>query len=163
MALDKLDETIIAAFQEDDLPTNRQVARRLNVAEGTVRRRLNRLMEQGIVRFDAVADIRRMGVTFLAIVRVSVAPKHLKTLMDSCCAAPEVWYLAVVAGHFNVLALVAAENSEAAASVIEDRVRACPGVDEVDVREIVATKKIELHELVAAEGGNGIAPQKLSR
>src|SRR5688572_3716928 len=59
--LSELDLQIIIALSPDARKSNVQIARELNIAEGTVRRRIQRMMESGILRVVPVLDPRLLG------------------------------------------------------------------------------------------------------
>ena len=56
--LDKLDRQILDYLYEDVRISNRKIASTLDVTEGTVRSRIGRMQEDGIVRFTATLDAR---------------------------------------------------------------------------------------------------------
>ncbi len=67
----------MAILREDGRLSNREVARRLDVSEGTVRQRLKKLQDAGAIRIGVVTDANRVGFAVSAWVRVSVAPEHV--------------------------------------------------------------------------------------
>ncbi|MFT5501012.1 MAG: Lrp/AsnC family transcriptional regulator for asnA, asnC and gidA, partial [Woeseiaceae bacterium] len=105
MKIDAVDEAIMAAFQEDGRQSNREVARKLEVSEGSIRQRLKKLQDGGAIRFDVVTDYAQMGIDFVALFRASVEPRHLERFLKSAGQLPELCYLAAVAGRFNIIAL----------------------------------------------------------
>ena len=139
---------MIAVFQADGRLSNTEVARRLGVSEGTIRQRLRKLQDGGAIRFDVVRDAARMGVEFVAFIRASVAPRHLEPFLKAATQLPDLWYLATVAGRFNVIALVAARSAADAVHTINTRVERLEGVNEIEVRPVAHQIKHDFHEMV---------------
>jgi Lrp/AsnC family transcriptional regulator for asnA, asnC and gidA len=146
--IDEVDEAIMAAFRADGRQSNREVARRLDISEGTVRQRLKRLQEAGAIRFDVISDAARMGITFLAYVRASVEPRHLEAFLESTAALPDLWYLAAVVGRYNAIALIASSSASVAMQRINTHIVPLPGVNEIDVRPVVGQIKYDHYEIV---------------
>ena len=151
MKVDAVDEAIIAAFQEDGRQSNREIARRLNVSEGTVRQRLKRLTDAGAVEFDVVVDHAQMGIGFVAFVRAAVSPRHLESFLNVCARLPDVFYVAAVAGRFNVLTLICTPTAEDGLRLINGHVEKLKGVSDIEIRQVVGFKKHDFRETVIAK------------
>ena len=54
--LDEVDRQIVAVLQRDGRTSNVEIARELGLAEGTVRKRYERLVARGVLRMAAVVD-----------------------------------------------------------------------------------------------------------
>jgi Lrp/AsnC family transcriptional regulator for asnA, asnC and gidA len=148
MNMDSTDEALIAIFQEDGRQSNREVARKLDLSEGTVRKRLKKLQDANAVRFDVVTDAAAMGIEFIAIVRVSVAPRYLKEFLVAAAQTEEFWYLAAVAGRYNVQGLICTPTATEAMKIINDNIEGLKGVNEVEVRPTLRQVKHDFYEIV---------------
>lgn len=68
-----LDERLIKAMQEDGRASLRALARRLGVSTTTVGKRLQRLLERGIIRrFKPVLDYEKLGFQITTITQLSL-------------------------------------------------------------------------------------------
>lgn len=141
ITIDTLDEAIIAAFQEDGRRSNREVARRLKVSEGTVRLRLKRLQEQKAVCFDLITDIETEGMKFAAFLRLLVAPKSLQKVLNAAEKLDIVTYLTVATGKFNILGFIHARNQDEALTIINKRIHKLPGIVKMEVLPVVHQTK----------------------
>ena len=148
---DDVDEAIITEFQLDGRQSNREVARKLNISEGTVRQRLAKLQEAQAIRFDVVTDPTQSEIGFVAFVRLSVAPNKLEAVLDACALLPDLWYLAAVSGRYNIMALISCATSQVAMDVINGSIRILSGVNEIDIRTVVSSTRHDFHEIVVRD------------
>lgn len=148
MKIDALDERIIDAFQHDGRQSNREVARRLGVSEGTVRQRLRKLQAMGAVHFDVVTSAAAVGIEYIAFVRASVAPRHLEAFLSACERIEHIWYLAAISGRFNAQALICTRDAAEAVDIVNGQMASLAGVHEVQIRQVVGQTKHDYLEMV---------------
>ncbi len=67
--LDDLDRGIIRILQRDGRTPNTDVARALDVTETTIRNRVTRLLDDGLIEIVAVPTPKAVGLTMSAIIR----------------------------------------------------------------------------------------------
>jgi Lrp/AsnC family transcriptional regulator for asnA, asnC and gidA len=89
--LSELDLQIIVALSPDARKSNAQIARELNIAEGTVRRRIQRMMEAGILRVVPVLDPRLLGFGVEVRFDLSVEMGSIEKVGQQFKAMPEVY------------------------------------------------------------------------
>ncbi len=143
-----MDEKIMAAFHEDGRQSNREVARKLDVSEGTIRQRLKKLQEGGAIAFDVVTDTATMGIQFVAFVRAIVEPKHLEAYLQRCTDLKDIWYVAALAGRFNAQALVCAASAQEANDLVNRELGDLEGVHQVEIRQVARQIKHDYLEIV---------------
>jgi Lrp/AsnC family transcriptional regulator for asnA, asnC and gidA len=100
---DELDAQLIGLLQEDGRMSNSEIARRLGVAEGTVRKRLARITAQGIARVTAVPSPEAAGRTQSAIIGVSCDVRRIDEIADVLADHVEVRYLGYSTGDFDLV------------------------------------------------------------
>lgn len=147
---DAVDERIIATLRADGRLSNREVARRLSLSEGTVRQRLRKLQHAGAIRIGVVTDANKMGYAVSAWVRVAVAPAHAEQTLRAFVALDAAQYVAVTAGRYNVLIVLSAPNQLELMRLVNSKIERRRGVTGVDVRIIAQTIKHDIHEAVVA-------------
>lgn len=139
--IDELDQQIIALLSEDGRRSNRQVAAMLGVSEGTVRKRLRRLRDEGAFRLTVIRSARSLSIGASAYLRLSVAPAYLRDVADRVSSLEACGYAAFTAGRYNFVAFFLMPDRLKLAEVIDREILVLPGVHHVDVREpVVATK-----------------------
>ena len=70
--LDRLDCQLIRLLQKDGRMPNNAIAQELNISEFTVRRRLKRLLSNGIIRIVAVADPIDLGFEIAGNLKIRI-------------------------------------------------------------------------------------------
>jgi Lrp/AsnC family transcriptional regulator for asnA, asnC and gidA len=127
-----LDKRIIEHLQEDGRRPFTQIAADLGVSEAAVRARTNRLVERGILQIVGVTDPLRLGFQQQAMIAVRCESNRLLEVADAISAFPEVDYVVITAGTFDLLVEVVCENTEALLSFLTDKLRAVDGVRETE-------------------------------
>jgi Lrp/AsnC family transcriptional regulator for asnA, asnC and gidA len=130
-SFDDIDLRIVDALAEDGRRPFTQVAHDLGIAEATVRARVNRLLRRDAIRF--VTDMRphELGLLF-AYLGVRLGGRDVRAAIDGLCAIPEAVYVIECTGHYDVLVEVVAQDGDDLLRVMQQEVRAVPGVIEVD-------------------------------
>ena len=111
--LDSLDQQLISYLQADGRTPYTTLAAELGVAEATVRKRVNRLIDSGVLRIVGVTSRERLGLQTQAIVGVKVDGDSVERVITQLQPLDMVRYIGVAAGEFDlILELVAASNEE---------------------------------------------------
>jgi Lrp/AsnC family transcriptional regulator for asnA, asnC and gidA len=129
--LDAVDESILEALQADGRRSFRDIARGVGVSEGTVRARVRRLQEAGILRVLAFVDPSRLGQRVLALLLARVEAEHQQRVVDAATAWPETTYVSSLVGRVDVYMQVICADNETLWSVVR-RLRSLPGVLETE-------------------------------
>ena len=127
--LDELDRSIISLLQYDGRLPYTQVALELGVTEGTVRRRVKQLMDDGILQIVAIVRPHDLGWTEVAMIGISVQSNLLTTVADEISKLPEVAYLFQAAGEFDLFAEVFCRDREHFVSFLNNKLQQIPGVE----------------------------------
>jgi Lrp/AsnC family transcriptional regulator for asnA, asnC and gidA len=125
--LDEANRAIIEALQRDGRQPYGAIAQAVGLSEAAVRRRVQRLREAGIMQIVAVTDPLQLGFTRQAMVGLSVEG-DVRVVADKLSALPEVDYVVMCAGSFDLLAEVVCVDDERLLQVLNDSVRSIPGV-----------------------------------
>ena len=92
-----------------------------------MRQRVQRLIEGNVVQIVAVTDPLTLGFRRQAMIGVKTEG-DIRDVADTLAAIPEVDYVVVVAGSFDLLFEVVCEDDEHLLDVLNDKVRTIPGV-----------------------------------
>jgi len=103
--LDKLDRELIKELQKDGRQSYVELAKKLHVAETTVRRRLQRLLEEGFIRVVAVPDPFRLGFRFVCTMRLEAKKDVLRQIGRELAQSPNIYYLSFTTGEYDIIAI----------------------------------------------------------
>ena len=127
-----LDKRIIEHLQQDGRRPFTQIAAELGVSEAAVRARTNRLVERGILQVVGVTDPLKLGFHQQAMIGVRCERNELLEVADAVSAFPEVAYVVITAGTFDLLVEVVCENNEALLAFLTEKLRAIEGVRDTE-------------------------------
>ncbi|MGD8403331.1 MAG: Lrp/AsnC family transcriptional regulator [Anaerolineales bacterium] len=140
--MDKIDLELIAILQKDGRTPFTEIAKQLNISEGTVRNRLSRLQEQEVIQIIGMVDPYNLGFDAPAMIGISVEPPKLESAAEIIATFEEVSYLIMVSGEFDLLVEVMCQNREALAEFLNQKLRQVPGVTRTQTYLILRTFKM---------------------
>ncbi|MHA2059954.1 MAG: Lrp/AsnC family transcriptional regulator [Candidatus Ranarchaeia archaeon] len=130
--LDLTDYEIINLLQSDARISYTDLARKLKMNEATVRNRVNRLEDAGIIRnYTVVLDHNKMGMNSRAMVGVNVEPENFLSVSKTLTNLKEVRSVFTCTGDHMVLFDVWFSDHAELSSYIEKNVANLPGVTKV--------------------------------
>jgi len=127
VALDEVSKAIIGQLQEDGRRPYATIGKAVGLSEAAVRQRVNRLQETGVIQIVAVTDPMQVGFSRSAMVGIEV-DGDMESVADAIAALPEVDYLVITAGSFDILAEIVCQDDDALLQIINRGIRALPGV-----------------------------------
>jgi Lrp/AsnC family transcriptional regulator for asnA, asnC and gidA len=127
-----LDKRIIEHLQQDGRRPFTQIAAELEVSEAAVRARTNRLVERGILQIVGVTDPLKLGFQQMAMIGVRCERDRLVEVAEEVATFPEVDYVVITAGTYDLLVETVCEDNEALLRFLTDRLRAVEGVRETE-------------------------------
>jgi Lrp/AsnC family transcriptional regulator for asnA, asnC and gidA len=130
--ISELDKRVIEHLQRDGRRPFTQIAADLNVSEATVRARTNRLIEHGILQVVGVTDPLKLGFQQQAMIGVRCEAAQLMEAAAAISEFPEVAYLVVTAGAYDLLVEVVCEDNEALLGFLTQKLRQVAGVRETE-------------------------------
>ncbi len=132
VTLDETDRAIVARLREENA-NNVDLARELGVSEGTVRQRLKRLKDSGILKVAAGIDPDALENQQAAMVAVNVSKASLLELKAREIAAlPHVVSVSIVTGRYDLIAEVLVDSNHGLVDFLTSELA---GVDEVSATE----------------------------
>jgi Lrp/AsnC family transcriptional regulator for asnA, asnC and gidA len=127
-----LDKRIIEHLQQDGRRPFTQIAAALGVSEAAVRARTNRLIQRGILQVVGVTDPLKLGFLQQAMIGVRCQADRLVEVAETVAAFPEVDYLVITAGSYDLLVEVVCEDNDALLRFLSERLRRVEGVRETE-------------------------------
>jgi Lrp/AsnC family transcriptional regulator for asnA, asnC and gidA len=125
--LDEVSKAIIEQLQEDGRRPYATIGKAVGLSEAAVRQRVSKLIDTGVMQIVAVTDPMQVGFNREAMIGIEV-DGDIESVADVIEKMPEVDYLVITAGSFDILLEVVCEDDEALLEVINRKIRALPGV-----------------------------------
>jgi Lrp/AsnC family transcriptional regulator, regulator for asnA, asnC and gidA len=125
--LDDTSKAIIAELQTDGRMPYAAIGKAVGLSEAAVRSRVQRLIDAGIMDIVAVTDPLQLGFARQAMVGLRVASDP-EPVAEKLSALPEVDYVVVTAGSFDILAEVVCRSDEHLLEVVNRQIRTLPEV-----------------------------------
>jgi len=110
--IDELDQKIILELQKDGTQSNSELGERLFVNEGTIRKRLNKLVDSKIIKVVAVPNLSELGYKCVSIVAIQVDMSKVNEVAAELGTKHAVCQVAFVTGRYDLIAVVASRSTE---------------------------------------------------
>jgi Lrp/AsnC family transcriptional regulator, regulator for asnA, asnC and gidA len=124
---DATDLEIIKELQDDGRRTYGKIGAAVGLSEAAVRQRVQRLVETDTIRIVAVTHPDLMGIKVRATIGIH-AEGNLTELGAAVAAIPEIDYVVITAGSFDILAEVQCRDDAHLLEVLNDGIRSITGV-----------------------------------
>jgi Lrp/AsnC family transcriptional regulator, regulator for asnA, asnC and gidA len=126
--MDETDLQISYLLGRNGRMSNREIARRIGVAEGTVRQRLAALMESGVLRISAQFDIEKVPEAYIALVGLKIDGRRLRECAEEVERLPSVLTTMIVTGRYDLIATVMALSHHTLVEFVTDQLSKVPGI-----------------------------------
>lgn len=139
--LDDLDRQLIEVLARDARVSNRKIAVDLGVTEGTVRGRIKRLQQDGLISFTAITSFGLADSARMAFIGVQAEVSDVREVARQIAELNQVNAVMLTMGRFNILAICLFNSLDHLHEVASDRILAIPGVHHVETSIAVKTLK----------------------
>jgi Lrp/AsnC family transcriptional regulator for asnA, asnC and gidA len=178
--MDSVDRQLIGQLLQDGRMGYAELARLVGIDERTARRRVQALTDEGCIWIKAVVAPQLRGIGAMAIACMSVQTDETEYVVRRLQELPEVSYLTLTTGRFNIQAEISAVTDSDLERVLTEHIRPLVGVSLVEVLyylrlhyqrvpygddesgQVVGVRPLDLDEtdrqLVAALTRNGRTP-----
>ena len=113
MSLDLLDMQVIKCLTEDGRSTYRKMAEETGVSEATIKNRIDKLIETGVIKkFTVMLDYHHLGRAIKSFIGLKVLPAKIQEIVEHMKAHPDVFVLYRTSGDVDLLFEVIIEKME---------------------------------------------------
>lgn len=145
--IDELDLAILAHLQDDGRKSFTKIAQALDVAVGTVRNRLNKMMADNTAQVILRVNPNRVGLYAPATIEVSIEPAHLEEATVEIASFPEVSWLASITGAHDLVVDVMCRDAIHLKTFLTQHLAKVIGVKEMKSSFYLQIHKIALPDL----------------
>jgi len=140
--IDDVDREILECLQRDGRTPYSEIAKKLGIAESTVRYRVNRLRKEGVItNFTALLDPRKIGLKITAIVLMKFDAKYLNESSEKLSSFKELHHLFQSTGEYDLVSVVHAKDLPHLNELVRN-IKTLPGIRDASV--FVATRLIKI-------------------
>jgi Lrp/AsnC family transcriptional regulator, regulator for asnA, asnC and gidA len=132
VVVDEVDKAIIRELQLDGRMPYAKLGPAVGLSQAAVRQRVQRLIENGVMQVVAVTDPLTLGFAQQAMVGLEV-DGDLRAVATKLAKVDEVSYVVVTTGRFDMLVEVVCRDNEQLLALVNDLIRALPGVRSTEV------------------------------
>ena len=131
---DDLNQSIIKLLQEDGRMPYKDVARALDVSEGTIRNRVQSMKQSGLLKIVALADPMVVKYKADAMIGIKIAsPATPKQVAERLAKFSEVVYVIWVSGRYDLLIEVVCESSQSFQEFLELHCFESKDIDQIEI------------------------------
>ena len=131
---DDLNQSIIKLLQDDGRMPYKDVARALDVSEGTIRNRVQSMKQSGLLKIVALADPMVVKYKADAMIGIKVAsPATPKQVAERLAKFSEVVYVIWVSGRYDLLIEVVCESSQSFQEFLETNCFKSTDIDQIEI------------------------------
>ncbi len=142
MKLDDLDRKILHILQENGRMSYSGIARKLGVPESTVRLRIRKLQNSGIIRkFAALINPFKAGYSIVAFIAVDVEPSRVKEAAEELSNLPEVDVLGIATGAHDILMQVTVKDLQELESFLIEKLGRVEGIRSTETSILTSVRK----------------------
>ena len=151
--MDQIDLDIISYLQSDGRMPFTDIAKSLDISEGTVRNRVARLMREHVLQIVGMVDPNRLGYDAPAVISISVQPPLLSQVAKTISKFSEVSYLIMVSGDYDLLIEFLCKDRDHLANFLNDKLLKVPGITNTQTSMVLHTYNMSYGALPDIDNG----------
>ena len=163
--LDEIDLRIVSLLQRDGRRSNSGIGRELGLPESNVRRRVERLLRDDVIKIVAITNNEKLGLPVHVVMGVSLDLARNATATRALINLVEVGWLAATTGVYDILLEASLPSMRHLHKFITEELAQIEGVERVETAIVLDLAKptYDWRGLMKAEGGTENAAQSSIR
>jgi len=130
--VDQLDLKILETLRLDASLPFTEIAKRFKISESTVRKRVERLIREGVIKkFTVTVNPAKIGFNTVAIVGVDVDPSKLLEVAQKLCEIPETVYVATSTGDHMIMTEIWTRDGRELTRILSEKIGSIEGVKKI--------------------------------
>ena len=130
--IDDVDRRIVEHLSVDGRRSNREIANELGLGEGTVRGRIKRMQENGIIKIMALTSFTGPEPPLLAYIGVRADLKHVAETAQAIAKMEFVRFVATMMGRYDILVITLVKDGGELVRLVNEEIMTLPGVRHAD-------------------------------
>jgi Lrp/AsnC family transcriptional regulator for asnA, asnC and gidA len=104
--IDALDYQIIEQLVKDGRKSSKELSKELHVDSSTIRRRVHRLIKEGVIYIIALPEPSKAGFPTQGFIGLNVDNMELDNNLKIINEIPECMFVSVTTGRFNIMIII---------------------------------------------------------
>jgi Lrp/AsnC family transcriptional regulator for asnA, asnC and gidA len=101
--IDELDKKIIEELVKDGRKSSKDLSKALHADSSTIRRRVHRLIQDGVIHIVALPVVAKAGFPTQAFIGLNIDTMELDNSLKIINEIPECMFVSVTTGRFNIM------------------------------------------------------------
>lgn len=139
--LDRTEKQIISSLQQDGRMSFVDMAERIGVTEGTIRRKFYRLVEDGVLRIGANTDPFMVGFKTPAVIGLNVDTDRMSDAVKALQGLPRIRQLLLTTGIFDIILVGYFSTNRELASFITEELAKIEGITDTNTSVVLEIYK----------------------
>jgi len=139
--LNQLDWEIIGELQKNGREPNSTIAKKLNVTEGTIRQRVKKLLEAGVLRVSGQLNPEFLEGHQLILMGINIKEsKRLEKTFHELSNLEEVHSVAITSGRYDLFIQVIVSNNLGVVNFLTKSMSKIDGISQTETFVLLKTK-----------------------
>ncbi|MQA92530.1 MAG: AsnC family transcriptional regulator [Gemmatimonas sp.] len=138
---DSTDRSIVECLREDGRMSLAEIGRRTGLVEATVRRRLQRMKDNRLLKIVPVIDPDNVGLETGLLIDVKTERRRLEKVTKAIAALPEVRFVGAVTGPSDLMVEAFVSDREHMGRLVLDSIGGIEGVISTETRAVLRVEK----------------------
>ncbi len=141
MKLDQLEKDIMTLVQKDGRESFVDIAEKVGVTEGTVRRRFYRLVDEGVIKISAVSDPFQIGFDSPAIIGLNVEPGRIDEIAEHLAGMEPIHFVGITTGDFDVIVHGVFSSNDELSRFVRQQISTIDGIVDINTSLLLTITK----------------------
>ncbi len=130
--LDDLDLVLIKELESNGRQTNTDLAKKIGTSKATARRKLKKLLDEGIIKVVAVANPPALGYQTVATMGINVRPGDVDNVAEKLASYSNVHFVIVSTGRYDIIAWMMFKEPEELSNFLRTEIGNIKGLVSVE-------------------------------
>jgi Lrp/AsnC family transcriptional regulator for asnA, asnC and gidA len=126
--MDHTDHRIIELLRQDGRRSNVEIGHVLGISEGTVRKRVDRLVSDGTIKVIGLADPAAVGYEIRTVTLLTVTLSQVKEVARQLSSLPEVLSVYLLTGGYDILVEAVFESNAHLSRFVSEQLATVSGI-----------------------------------
>ncbi|AIJ04857.1 transcriptional regulator, AsnC family [Methanocaldococcus bathoardescens] len=140
--IDRIDLKILRILNENARKSFREIGRELGISEGTVRNRVKKMIENGIITgFHASINPKNLGFEVVAILGLYIKPSKVEETLNKLKELDEIVELYQTTGEYDAVCIAILKDMESLGNFLAEKIYPLVNVNGCKVTLVLRTFK----------------------